>query len=474
MTLPNGLLQQLRERLDPLAIVTDPSDIAPHLEEWRGRVVGATPVLLAPSTTDEVAHVVCACAERGVAITPQGGNTGLVGGQIPQGEVLLSLKRMSRIRNVDAAADVMTVEAGAVLSNVHEAADGAGRRFPLSLASQGSATVGGLISTNAGGVHVLRFGMMRDLVLGIEAVLPDGRIFNGLRALRKDNTGYDLKQLFIGAEGTLGVVTAATLRLFPRPASQIVAMAALDTPERALALLQRARDATGALSAFEIMNRQGVTYTTALPDVRAPFEAPWLALLEFESATQVGLRAEVETVLNSALEAGDILDATIAESGKAAAAFWALRELMSAGHRAVKVPQVSLDTSTTVSAIPAFLRKADEAVERLCPGARTVAFGHAGDGNIHYTALSPSLDHRFPADAITRAIQDIAADLGGSISAEHGVGVFRRADLARYKDPVTLAAMRAIKNAIDPGNIMNPRVLFEQIQDIGASRAEQD
>ncbi|MDZ4775471.1 MAG: FAD-binding oxidoreductase [Alphaproteobacteria bacterium] len=455
------LLARLRTQIDPAAIVTDADIIAPHLEEWRGRGVGRTPFMLAPSSSEEVSTIVRLCGDAGVSITPQGGNTGLVGGQIPQGEVLLSLKRMSSIRTIDATADTITVEAGAILANVHDAARAAGRRFPLSLASQGSATIGGLISTNAGGVHVLRFGMMRDLVLGIEAVLPDGQILNGLKSLRKDNTGYDLKQLFIGAEGSLGIVTAATLRLFAIPAAHTVAIAAVTSPDHALALLQRARDETGALAAFEIMNRLGVELTTKLPNVRAPFEAPWLALMEFESAHAEGFAAGIEGMLASALEAGVIIDATIAPSEKAAADFWALRELMSAGHRAVNVPQVSHDTSTPVSAIPQFLRTADAAVERLSPGARTVAFGHAGDGNIHYTAIAASPDAAFPAEAISLAVHDAASLLGGSISAEHGIGVFRRAELARFKEPVALRTMRAVKRALDPDNLMNPRVLFE-------------
>lgn len=461
MTALSHLLARLRADVDPTVIVTDTNVIAPHLEEWRGRGAGATPFMLAPTTTAEVARIVRICGEAGVSLTPQGGNTGLVGGQIPQGEVLLSLKRMAAIRTVDVTADVITVEAGAILANVHEAAATAGRRFPLSLASQGSATIGGLISTNAGGVHVLRFGMMRDLVLGIEAVLPDGSVFNGLRSLRKDNTGYDLKQLFIGAEGSLGVVTAATLRLFAVPAAHTVAMAAVDTPEQALALLQRARDETGALAAFEIMNRHGVELTTQLPGVRAPFVAPWIALMEFESASANGFISSIEDMLSDAIEAGVASDATVAQSSKAAAEFWALRELMSAGHRAVRHPQASHDTSTPVSAVPQFLRAADAAVEKLSPGARTVAFGHAGDGNIHYTAIAATPDSTFPAEAISLAVHDAAAALGGSISAEHGIGVFRRAELARFKDPVALATMRAVKAALDPHGVMNPRVLFE-------------
>lgn len=451
-----ALRDTLTERLGPRGVVTEPDALAPHLQEWRGRAAGTTPFLVAPASTEEAAFAVASCAAAGVAITPQGGNTGLVGGQTPQGEVLLSLKRMNRIRAVDATADAITPEAGVVLTSVHEAARAADRHFPLSLGSQGSATIGGLISTNAGGVHVLRYGMMRDLVLGVEAVLPDGSIFHGLRALRKDNTGYDLKQLFIGAEGTLGVVTAATLRLFPRPREHVVAMAALASPEQAIALLQHVRARSPDLVAFEIMNRASVGFATQLPGVRAPFDAPWLALLEFESVAEAGLAEAVETALADA----DMLDAVIAQSEQAAADFWKLREMLPAGHRLIAAPQASHDTSTPVSAVPEFIRRADAAVSRLSPGAQTVAFGHAGDGNIHYTAVAASADAPFPADAIGEAIHDVAVSLGGSISAEHGIGVYRKAELARFKDPVALATMRAVKQALDPRRLMNPRAML--------------
>ena len=455
------LRDHLLAALGPRGVVTDADALAPHLREWRGRSVGHTPFMAAPASTGEVAAVVTACAAAGVAITPQGGNTGLVGGQIPQGEVLLSLARMNRIRTIDVGADALTVEAGVVLTTVHEAAQQADRYFPLSLASQGSATIGGLISTNAGGVHVLRYGMMRDLVLGIEAVLPDGSVFNGLKALRKDNTGYDLRQLFIGAEGTLGVVTAATLRLFPRPKSHVVAMAALDTPEMALALLQGVRAETGALAAFEIMNRTSVELALKLPGVRAPFAAaPWTALLEFESTASDGLEAHIETVLGAALERGHATDVVVARSEQAAADFWKLRESIPAGHRALGAPQASHDTSTPISAIPDFLRAADAAVARLSPGVRVVAFGHAGDGNIHYTAIAASADAPFPSEQISAAVHEAAAALGGSISAEHGIGVFRRDELTRFKDPAALAAMRRIKQAFDPKGLMNPRAMI--------------
>ncbi|MGE3142061.1 MAG: FAD-binding oxidoreductase [Hyphomonadaceae bacterium] len=459
----NTLYERLAALLGPKGHITDPDQMAPFLAEWRGRAQGRTPFLALPHSTEEVSKLVAACAEAGAPITPQGGNTGLVAAQIPNGEVLLSLKRMNRIRSVDALDDALTAEAGAVLADVHAAAAAQDRLFPLSLASQGSATIGGLISTNAGGVHVVRYGMMRDLVLGIEAVLPDGRVLNGLKTLRKDNTGYDLKQLFIGAEGTLGVVTAASLKLFPRPGAHLVSLAATEDPTLALALLHRVKRETGALAAFELMNRESVEMTVKnVPNMRAPFEgARYLTLIEFESAgAGAALRETVEATLAQAIEAGEAQNAAIAESEAQAQSFWALRENMSAAHRP-EGAQVNHDVSVPVSAVPRFLAQAHAAAEKLCPGVRVVAFGHMGDGNIHYTLLQPAAmaADAFPAAALTDAVNALVLSLGGSISAVHGIGVSRRADFERYKDRDAVALMRAVKAAIDPKRIMNPRAL---------------
>lgn len=458
----NALHEKLAAILGPKGWLSDPEAMAPYLVEWRGRYHGASPFLAMPSSTQEVSRVVALCAEAGVAITPQGGNTGLVGGQIPDGEILLSLKRMNKIRAVDALDDALTAEAGVTLASVQEAARGAQRLFPLSLASQGSATIGGLISTNAGGVHVVRYGMMRDLVLGIEAVLPDGRVLNALRTLRKDNTGYDLKQLFIGAEGTLGVVTAASLRLFPAPAQHLVAVARVPDPDAALKLLHRAKAGTGALAAFEIMNRESIAVTVKnVSGMRDPFPgAAYVALLEFESAAPEGLRGTAESVLADAIAAGEAEDALIAESEAQAQAFWALRENISAGHRP-EGAQVNHDVSVPVSCVPRFLETAARAVERACPGARIVAFGHMGDGNIHYSAIEPrgANADAFPGEAVAAAVNDCVVSMGGSISAEHGIGVSRRGDFERYKDPQARALMSAVKAALDPKRIMNPRAL---------------
>lgn len=457
------LYEQLAARLGPKGFATDAETLAPYLKEWRGRFQGASPFLAMPSSTGEVSDVVRLCAASGAAITPQGGNTGLVGGQIPDGEVLLSLKRMNRIRAVDAANDSLIAEAGVILSAVQNSARESDRLFPLSLASEGSATIGGLISTNAGGVHVLRYGMMRDLVLGIEAVLPDGRVFSGLRGLRKDNTGYDLKQLFIGAEGTLGVVTVACLKLFPRPRAHEVALVAVPSAAAALDLLHRMKGATGAVAAFEIMNRLSVDLVVKnVADRRDPMPgAPFMVLIEFEAMNAAGLRDAIEGALSGAIDAGEAQTALIAENASQARDFWRIREDISAGHRP-EGAQVNHDVSVPVSQTPLFLERANAAMEQRCPGVRIVAFGHMGDGNFHYTAMQPPgmAADQFPGAELSQTVYAIADAMGGAISAEHGIGVARRGDLARFKDPESIALMRVVKHALDPMNVMNPRALL--------------
>ncbi|WP_395645478.1 FAD-binding oxidoreductase [Terricaulis sp.] len=457
------LYAKLANRLGPKGFATDAADLAPYLREWRGRYEGSTPFLALPASTEEVADVVRFCADAGAAITTQGGNTGLVGGQIPAGEVLLSLKRMNRIRSLDAANDSLIAEAGAVLTAVQQAAADSDRLFPLSLASEGSATIGGLISTNAGGVHVLRYGMMRDLVLGIEAVLPDGRTYAGLRGLRKDNTGYDLKQLFIGAEGTLGVVTAACLKLFARPRAHEVALVATPSPAAALDLLQHMKAATGAVAAFEIMNRLSVDLVVRnVAERRDPLPgAPYMVLIEFEGMSDLGLRESVVEALDAALEAGEAEHVLLAENTAQARDFWRIREDISAGHRP-EGAQVNHDVSVPVSKTPAFLAEADAAMDKICAGARIVAFGHMGDGNFHYTVMQPEgmAPAQFPGAELTQRVNEIAVAMGGSISAEHGIGVARVGDLARFKDPESIALMRTMKAALDPKRVMNPRALI--------------
>jgi FAD/FMN-containing dehydrogenase len=445
----------------------DPSDIAPWLTEWRNRWTGSTPLMLTPRSTEEVARLVTLCAQHRVAVVPQGGNTGLVGGQIPYGEVLLSTRKLRAVRDVTPLDDAMTVEAGVTLLEAQQAAEAAGRRFPLSLASEGSATIGGVISTNAGGTQVVRYGMMRDLVLGIEAVMPDGRVFHGLKRLRKDNTGYDLKQLLIGAEGTLGVVTAATLKLFPIMRSRATAMVGLETAHAAIELLARAKAETGGgVEAFELMKRIGMEFVLRhIPDTREPLDTTpnWYVLIELASGEPGAADAALERLLSDAFEAGLIIDAAIAQNDAQRAAFWKVREEQSAAQK----PEGGgwkHDVSVPVSRIADFLDEAAVAVERFEPGARISAFGHVGDGNMHYDVLCPpGVDH---AAFIGRwmegseIVHDIVARYDGSISAEHGLGRLKTEEARRYKTPLEVATMQAVRAAIDPLRIMNPAVLF--------------
>jgi FAD/FMN-containing dehydrogenase len=445
----------------------DPSDIAPWLTEWRNRWSGNTPLMLTPRSTEEVARLVTICAEHRVAVVPQGGNTGLVGGQIPYGEVLLSTRKLRAVRDVTPLDDAMTVEAGVTLLEAQQAAEAAGRRFPLSLASEGSATIGGVISTNAGGTQVVRYGMMRDLVLGLEAVMPDGQVFHGLKRLRKDNTGYDLKQLLIGAEGTLGVVTAATLKLFPIMRSRATAMVGLETAHAAIELLARAKAETGGgVEAFELMKRIGMEFVLKhIPDTREPLDStpPWYVLIELASGEPGAADAALERLLSDAFEAGLIIDAAIAQNDAQRAAFWKVREEQSAAQK----PEGGgwkHDVSVPVSRIADFLDEAAMAVERFEPGARISAFGHVGDGNMHYDVLCPpGVDH---AAFIGRwmegseIVHDIVARYDGSISAEHGLGRLKTEEARRYKTPLEVATMQAVRAAIDPLRIMNPAVLF--------------
>ncbi|MBS0332723.1 MAG: FAD-binding oxidoreductase [Proteobacteria bacterium] len=464
---PADVLSRLKAVLGDDGWAQDPERLAPKLLEWRDRWSGRTPFLALPKTTADVAAIVGICAESGAPITTQGGNTGLVGGQIPQGEILLSTERMRAIREADAFDDVLVAEAGVTLSAVHEAAAAMARRFPLGLASEGSATVGGFVSTNAGGTQVLRYGMTRQLVLGLEAVLPNGEVWNGLKHLRKDNTGYDLKQLLIGAEGTLGVVTAAALKLFPVMASRAVALIGVGSPDDALKLLVRAKDETGgAVEAFELMGRLGVDFALKnIPGTRDPLARPhpWYVLAEFSSGEPGSAEAAMDRFLASGLEAGLVADAAVAQTDTQAKALWAIRENQSPAQK----PEGATwkhDVSVPVSRVADFLREADAAVRAIVPAARIAAFGHMGDGNIHYDVLRPDggadADHAARRDEGSRIVHDIVASMGGSISAEHGLGAMKTEEARRYKSPVEVEAMAAIRRALDPKRIMNPRVLF--------------
>ena len=462
-----AVLDALKDALGPGGWTQDADVIAPSLTEWRNRWTGETPILLTPRSVEETAKAVTICAREGVAITPQGGGTGLVGGQIPFGEVLLSTRKMRAVRDVTPLDDAMTVEAGLTLLEAQQAAMAAGLYFPLSLAAEGSATIGGVISTNAGGTQVLRYGMMRDLVLGIEAVMPNGEIFHGLKRLRKDNTGYDLKQLLIGAEGTLGVVTAATLKLFPIMRSRAVAIVGLDTAAASVELLARARAETGGgVEAFELMKRLGMELVLKnIPDTREPLDTTpdWYVLIEIASGTPGGAETQLERLLEVAFEEGLINDAAIAQNDGQRVAFWRLRE----EHSAALKPEGGgwkHDVSVPISRIADFIDEASAAVERFHPGARISVFGHVGDGNLHYDVL-PGVDQDIPAfigrwKEGSQVVHDVVARYNGSISAEHGLGRLKTEEVKRYKSPLEIETMAAIRRAIDPRRIMNPAVLF--------------
>ena len=460
-------LDELKAALGSDGWSQDAAELKPWLTEWRNRWSGHTPLMLKPGSTAEVAAAVAICARHGVAITTQGGNTGLVGGQIASGEVLLSTRRLRTVRDVTPLDDAMTVEAGVTLLEAQQLAAKADRFFPLSLAAEGSATIGGVISTNAGGTAVLRYGMMRDLVLGIEAVMPDGQVFNGLKRLRKDNTGYDLKQLLIGAEGTLGVVTAATLKLFPVMRSRATAVVGLADPHAAIKLLARAKSETGGgVEAFELMKRIGVEFAIKhIPGVREPLESlqPWYVLIELTSGEPGAAEAGMERILTAAFEEDLITDAAIAQNETQVRDFWKLREEQSGAQR----PEGGgwkHDVSVPVSRIADFLDEATTAVERFEPGARVSAFGHVGDGNMHYDILCPpggdlkAFLGRWEEGS--RVVHDIVAAYEGSISAEHGLGRLKTEEARHYKSPLEVATMQAIRQAIDPKRIMNPAILF--------------
>ncbi|MCC5994887.1 MAG: FAD-binding oxidoreductase [Oceanicaulis sp.] len=459
-------LNALTSALPPASWSRDPGEIAPHARDWRGRLQGETPLLLKPADTAEVSRILQICHERRVAVLPQGGNTGLVGGSTPQGEVVISMKRMNAVRAVDPANDSLTCEAGAILETVQGAAREAGRLFPLSLGAQGSAMIGGLISTNAGGVHVLRYGMMRDLVLGLEAVLPGGRVLSDLAGLRKDNTGYDLKQLFIGAEGTLGVVTAATLKLFARPASTSVAIAAVKDPAGAVDLLSLVKESTGgAVCAFELMPRIGLDLVVShVPGARHPLsgQPAWCVLIEVTSGEPDRAASLMERALEAAFERGLVSDAVIAQSEAQAAEFWRLRESIPEGEKA-HGKAAKHDVSVPVSRMAAFMEEASALAEAALEDALVIAFGHVGDGNVHFNIArrEPGAGDEFLARAapVTAQLYDLVDRHHGSISAEHGIGTIKQAEFLQRK-PDEADIMRAIKAVIDPHAIMNPRVLL--------------
>jgi FAD/FMN-containing dehydrogenase len=447
--------------------LTAPDDRAPYEREWRDHYVGRAALVLRPGSVEDVAAIARLASETGTALIPQGGNTGLVGGQTPHEtghEIVVSLTRLDRIRDIDPVGNTMVAESGVILQKAQEAAADMDRLLAMSIGSQGSCTIGGNISTNAGGINVLAYGNMRELVLGLEVVLPDGRIWNGLRRLKKDNTGYDLRHLFMGAEGTLGFITAAVLKLHPRPRSQIACFAAVPDPDAALALMGRLQgQATGTLTSYELLPRIAIDIVLACDSgARDPVasRSDWYVLFEVSSSAREGVAEDVETVLGDAMEAGLVTDATIAASEAQRAAFWRMREMVSEAQKPLG-GSIKHDISVPVAAVPAFLSEAATAVEQIVPGARPVAFGHMGDGNIHFNVSQPAegMDKAaFMAryGEVNDMVHGIVMKHKGSISAEHGIGRLKRHLLPEVKDPVELDLMRKLKATIDPLGIMNP------------------
>ena len=462
-----SLIERFAAAVGPQGLITDPREVEPYVKDWRGLYHGATPAVIRPASTAQVAEVVKICAETRTAIVPQGGNTGMCGASVPDGRgvaIVLSLARMNRVLQLDALNNTISVEAGCVLANVQQAALDADRLFPLSLGAEGSCQIGGNLSTNAGGVNVLRYGNTRELVLGLEVVLADGRVWDGMRGLRKDNTGYDLKQIFIGAEGTLGVITAAVLKLFPRPRSAATAWVAVPSPRAALKLLAQLRGEAGErITAFELISRACLELVlTHIPGTRDPLPAAhdWYVLSELNDARDSGLRSDLEHVLANALQAGTAKDAVVAENQAQSRALWKLRETIPEAARAEGGMLYRHDIAVAVSRTPDFIEEADPALAERFPGARVICFGHLGDGNLHYNVFVPGRRREDAAareaQDVTRVVYDIVLKHRGSFSAEHGIGQSKLAEISRYKSGVELGMMRTLKATFDPHGIMNP------------------
>ena len=466
------LLEELRRLLPADTVLTDTAEVTPYTTDWRGRVSGKAICVARPTATEQVATIVSACACHGAAVYPQGGNTGLCYGAVPEPGrpgVLVSLGRMNHIRRIDRANNSLICDTGTVLAKVHEAAIEVGRQFPLHLGSDGTAQIGGLLSTNAGGTGVLRYGAMRDLVLGLEVVLADGRIWNGLTTLRKDNTAYDLKHLFIGAEGTLGVVTGAALKLFPAMRTRADAWVSVKSPAAALELLSVCQETFDTrIQAFELLSRGEVECGLIVPGNRVPFpQTPlWSVLIELgDTDPEIPLTGRLEVTLASAMEMGIADDAVVAQSHAQAALFWRLRHSLSEAHKKWGLSH-SLDISVPLSAIPSFIETADEMLAQQFPKARPFIVCHFGDGNVHYVVMysredwAAEPDQMKTLDELHLRVHDIAARLGGSFSAEHGIGRKLVSELSRLTDPVELDLLRALKSTLDRDNRMNPGALF--------------
>ncbi len=465
--LDTALIERFSAIVGEKNALTAPEDLAAYLIEQRDLYHGRTPLVLRPGSTEEVAAIMKLATETKTPVVPQGGNTGLVGGQQPDESgtaIILSLGRMNRIRNLDTVGNLVTLEAGVILKNLQDAVEKAGRLFPLSLGAEGSCQIGGNLGSNAGGTAVLAYGNMRELCLGLEVVLPTGEILNDLRYVKKDNTGYDLKDLFVGSEGTLGVITAAVLKIFPQPKGKGVAYAGLRNPEDVLRLFQLATEHAGpSLTGFELMPRVGVEFTVRHVDgVRDPLESPhdWYVLIDISSSrSEEDARTTLETILTEAFENDIIQDAAIGESVAQAQSFWKMREEMSWAQKP-EGGSIKHDISVPVDSIPAFIHEANAATLGMIPGARVVCFGHIGDGNLHYNVSQPvgADKEAFLArwHELNHRIHTIVASYGGSISAEHGIGQLKREELAFFKQDVALDLMRRIKSAFDPAGIMNP------------------
>jgi len=469
MTDQGKFLSEAEQLLGPRGFTRDPELMDPWLTDWRGRFTGRALALASPASTDEVSELVKLCAAHAVPIVPQGGNSGMCGGATPDkggDSILLSLRRMNAVRSFDPDARQIVCEAGVILQTLHDEVEGSGMRFPLTLGGKGSATIGGLVSTNAGGTQVLRHGSMREQVLGLEAVLADGSVFSGLIPLKKDNRGFDLKQMLIGSEGTLGIITAATLRLVPELAARTVVWAGVSSLKGARELLLHCEKVAGhALEGFEVMAQHTLDDVIAyLPDGRQPLEGrhEWHALIEVvaESASAEKLGELVEAMLGSALEAGLLEDAVVSANETQAEAFWLLRDSIAPAERA-KGPAVQHDISVVVEKMPEFVDVAVPQLEQAWPGTQAVGFGHLGDGNVHFHVIAPpGVDplewQRTEGKAISRQVYDLVTQWGGSISAEHGIGQLKRDELARLGDPVANALIRNVKHALDPQGILNP------------------
>jgi FAD/FMN-containing dehydrogenase len=460
------LVDEVRSRFGPKAAITDPADVEPWLTDWRGRYRGRADAILAPASTEEVSQIVKLAAERRVPLVPQGGNTSMVGGATPPADgsaLILSLRRMNRLRSISAEHNVAIAEAGMILAQLHEQAAAVGRRFPLTLGARGSCTIGGLVSTNAGGTQVLRFGTMRSLVAGLEAVLADGSIHSGLSGLKKDNRGYNLDQLLIGAEGTLGIVTAAALRLVPAVYARAVGWAGVRDPQAALALLRDFETRTDRIEGFELVPGDSLALVlNHVPDTRSPLEGEhrWHVLVEATSQTPDLDPVELlQSLLAGAIEDKLVEDAMVAASEAQAEALWKIRDSISEAERA-EGPSTAHDISVAVADMPAFLLEAKAAVESAFPGSIASAFGHLGDGNLHFHVRAGSRAkpgwNESEGHEIERFVDDLVTAAGGSISAEHGIGQMKRGELERLAAPGDLAALRAIKHALDPQGLMNP------------------